>query len=308
MKIYFSDRFREHETGSHPERPKRMDAVSSALREAFGEELKWAEPRLALEDDLLLVHTPEHIRRMRALAEQGGGMADPDTVVSPASYEIAKLACGAQLAAVDSILADETRRTFVAARPPGHHATPDRAMGFCLFSNVAIAARYAQKSERVDKVLIVDWDVHHGNGSQDVFYEDDTVFFLSTHQYPFYPGTGAAHETGRGKGDGFTRNLPFPAETNPKRIVESLSEALEEIVPAFKPNLIIISAGFDGHRDDPLGGWLMEEAHFAQLTRTIVEQADANHAIGIVSCLEGGYDLRALGRSCAAHVLQLAEE
>lgn len=296
--IYFSDECFQHETGAHPEKSERLEAVSNSLRDALGDRIKWLEPRCATEDELALAHTREYIRSVRELAAQGGGMADPDTVVSAGSWNAALRSAGALLNALD----DEQTRAFVATRPPGHHALADTAMGFCLFNNVAIAARYAQQTHGLKNVFIVDWDVHHGNGTQSAFYEDGSVFFLSTHQFPHYPGTGAAEETGDGAGEGFNKNLPFPPETPPGAIVEALSICIDKHIKLFKPDLVLISAGFDGHKNDPLGGWLLEEKHFVSMTQSVLDAAQAAGCKRVFSFLEGGYNLKSLASSCAAHV------
>jgi len=306
--IVYTPRFKEHNTGEHPENAKRMDAATAALRQSPAlQSVRWIEPRAATKEELALVHTEKHIQAMKTLAESGGGHADADTVLSPASFETARLSAGALLAALDGIGGNEFSRAFVLGRPPGHHALPGKAMGFCIFNNISIAAQYARQKLGYQRVLILDWDVHHGNGTQEIFYEDDTVFYISTHQYPHYPGTGAASERGRGRGEGFTRNLPFPAHTDPEKIVEAVTEALREIVPRFKPDLFLISAGFDGHKDDPLGNWLLLESHFIRFTDLVVGYAKQYAGGKIVSCLEGGYNLNMMAASCAAHCQALAE-
>ncbi|MEW6238382.1 MAG: histone deacetylase [Candidatus Omnitrophota bacterium] len=300
--VFFSPKFKDHDTGSHPENGKRMDAIAQRLRQDFAEgELEWREPRLAETEELKLVHTDAHIQHIQSIAAKGGGMADPDTIVSPASYETGRLSAGAGLSAIDAVCSLKSGCAFVASRPPGHHASANRAMGFCLFNNIAIAARYAQQKHGIRKALILDWDVHHGNGTQNTFYEDDEVYYLSTHQHPLYPGTGMTGERGKGKGEGYTRNLPFPPLTEPKRIVEAVSKALEEIAAAFQPGIVLISAGFDGHKDDPLGNWLLQEEHFTALTEIALQFAERCKAQFVVSFLEGGYNLTALAASASAH-------
>lgn len=306
LHIVYTDRYKEHDTGPHPEQPKRMDSITRALKERFEDTIEWIEPRSATEEELLLVHTQSHINNIKNIAQDGGGYADPDTIVSAASFEVAKLSAGAVLDAVDLVVENPQDHVFTCNRPPGHHCLADRAMGFCLFSNVSIAARYAQSKYHLNKVLILDWDVHHGNGTQDIFYEDDSVFYVSTHQYPHYPGTGGTSETGKGKGEGFTENLPFPAHTQPHMIVDAVKDSLERILPAFKPDFMIISAGFDGHRDDPLGGWLLEESHFAELTEVMMKHSETYCGGKIISCLEGGYNLQSLASSTVAHCEVLA--
>jgi acetoin utilization deacetylase AcuC-like enzyme len=227
---------------------------------------------------------------------------DPDTHVSAHSYDVARLATGGVLAAVDAVMAGKARNAFVASRPPGHHALPERAMGFCLLNHVAIATRYVREKYGVQRVLIVDWDVHHGNGTQDVFYTDASVFYFSTHQYPFYPGTGAASETGEGPGRGNTLNVPLPARSGDAEIIGAFREQLLPAAEAFRPEFIFISAGFDAHQQDPLAQLQVTEAGYATLTRIVMDIA-ARFASGrIVSVLEGGYNLEALARSVATHL------
>jgi acetoin utilization deacetylase AcuC-like enzyme len=295
--------FAEHRTGSHPERPARLEAVESALRgdaELSGR-LSFHRAEPAPDAAVLLCHTPEHLRTLAGTAGRWGAL-DPDTVHSPGSWEAARRAAGAAIGLVDRVLDGGAETGFGLVRPPGHHATPDRAMGFCFLNNAAIAARHAQARGR-GRVLIVDWDVHHGNGTQDIFYRDPTVFYYSLHLSPHYPGTGAAEETGEGPGRGTTRNRPLPRGHAAEAYRRLFDADLEEIARSFRPEFAVISAGFDSHRDDPLGGLPLLEEDFGALTRSVLSRLPER---SVISLLEGGYDLRALGGSARSHVRALA--
>src|SRR5271155_4172149 len=292
---------KEHQTGSHhPERPQRFDAALDALD---GLDLVRLEPRLATEDELALCHSRSYIRLVeRGVTSGFHELSTGDTIISPRSLDAATRATGGALNAVDAVMSGQARNAFCIVRPPGHHASAIRGMGFCLFDNIAIAARYAQKKHGVDRVLIADWDVHHGNGTQDIFYSDGSVFFFSTHQHPWYPGTGMADETGEGKGAGRTLNCPLPAGSGRAEILGAFEERLMPAAEQFKPDLVLISAGFDSRIDDPLGNFLLNDADFADLTRVMLEIAD-KHAHGrLVSVLEGGYSLTGLACGVRAHV------
>jgi len=297
-----------HDTGTHPphpERPARIVAVTQAL-EAQGW-LGWdvRESPAATADQVHRVHPPDYTRRIEAFCAAGGGMLDVDTVASPGSWEAALLSAGGAVAACDAVVSGKASSAFVCTRPPGHHAEADQAMGFCLFNNVAVAARYLQDEHRLGRVLIVDWDVHHGNGTQHMFEDDDTVFYFSTHQYPFYPGTGSARETGSGRGAGYTLNYPMLAGSGDEEYVQVFREVLRPEIDRVQPEAILISAGFDAHRSDPLAGMAVTEKGYSAMTAILKEAADKHCGGRIVSLLEGGYDLAALGASVEAHLRAL---
>jgi acetoin utilization deacetylase AcuC-like enzyme len=245
------------------------------------------------------------IVRARELAERGAPGLDADTRISRESFEVARLAAGAAMTAVDAAFVEDGGRAFALVRPPGHHATPDRSMGFCLFNNAAIAARYAQSKYGAEQILIVDWDVHHGNGTQEIFWEDKTVFFFSTHQFPFYPGTGDRDETGAGAGEGYTLNIPLRAQTSARDHRQAFVDALHAIERKFHPDLIIVSAGFDSRRGDLLGGLMLEDADFSEMTKDVLRIADKHSEGRVIGLLEGGYNLNLLGGSVKSHLLSL---
>ena len=301
--------FQKHDTGEgHPETARRYEVVMNALQadKDFYKSLTVIEAEKVSKGIIQAAHTPEHFKRVEGAFENGIQQLDADTVVSMNSFDAAIMAAGGACRAVDAVMTGEADNAFVAARPPGHHATAEHAMGFCLFNNVAVAARYAQnKYKEIERVAVVDWDVHHGNGTQGIFYDDPTVFLFSMHQYPWYPGSGSRGETGFGRGKGFTMNAPVKALTFAdvqKRMFES---AIGDIRANFKPDLIIISAGFDAHRADPLGQLKLEDADFVSMTRTVKDWARETCGGRIVSCLEGGYNLETLGASVKAHVAAL---
>jgi acetoin utilization deacetylase AcuC-like enzyme len=281
----------------HPERADRIRAVEEALtaRDWLGWEVR--EAPAATEEQLLRVHIAEHVERVRTACARSQAL-DLDTPVVPASWDAALHAAGGACALVDALLTREAPTAFAALRPPGHHAEPDRVMGFCLFSNVAIAARHAL-AQGAERVLILDWDVHHGNGTQAAFYDTDEVLFISLHRWPFYPGTGGASENGSGVGEGFTLNLPQAAGSG---AAEWLAAIDEEALPAarnYRPDLILVSAGFDAHRDDPLGGCMLETETFGEMVRRVASVA-SELGVPAGAVLEGGYDLDALAASVVA--------
>ncbi len=298
---------REHLAGrEHPERPERFDAVVAALA-PLAERLLSIEQRVIAEDELLLCHTPEYLETVRRdIAAGHPYLSTGDTDIGPNSWEVAARAAGGVLNAVDAVVTGRARNAFCCVRPPGHHANAGRGMGFCIFNNVALAARYAQSRHGLARVAIVDWDVHHGNGTQDIFYEDPSVFFFSTHQWPLYPGTGRADETGAGAGKGTTLNFPFPAGSGRREILGAIEQSLVPALDAFRPELLLISAGFDSRIGDLLGSFTLTDRDFADLTAAVMALA-GRHAQGrVVSVLEGGYNLSGLASAAAAHSGALA--
>jgi acetoin utilization deacetylase AcuC-like enzyme len=296
---------KQHDTGpGHPEQPARWDA---AIRGLGAYELTDVPKRAASEDELALCHTRKYIGIVWHDVETGmHSLSTGDTDIGSRSYEVALHASGTCLNAVDLVMQGSARNAFCIVRPPGHHASANRGMGFCLFNNIAIAARYAQRRYGVDRVAIADWDVHHGNGTQDIFYSDPSVFFFSTHQSPWYPGTGAASETGEGAGAGTTLNCPLPAGSGREQIMGAFREKFAPRMDDFRPGLILISAGFDSRIDDPLGRFVLTDTDFADLTTVLMELA-GKHAKGrLISVLEGGYNLTGLSRAVYAHAHSLS--
>jgi acetoin utilization deacetylase AcuC-like enzyme len=301
--------FQEHDTGpQHPESPSRYKVVMEALR---GDAELWpqlleTEAKEAPRGDVLACHTPQLYKNVERVVSEGLGYLDGDTTVSMRSLDAALHGTGAACQAIDSVMRGEATNAFVPARPPGHHATAERAMGFCLFNNVAVAARYAQsRYSEIERVAIIDWDVHHGNGTQGIFYDDKSVFFFSMHQYPWYPGTGARGETGIGRGKDSTLNLPLRAQTPAREQKRMFEGAVQEIDRKFKPDFVIISAGFDSHNGDPLGQLLLEDEDFVSMTQVVKQWAQSACKGRLVSCLEGGYNLKTLGETVRAHVAEL---
>ncbi|MFN7949115.1 MAG: histone deacetylase [Blastocatellia bacterium] len=307
--IVFSDHYLQHETGRHPERRERYEVAISSLQSDsdFWQELVRLSPRPVTDEELHRCHQPQMVGLLRRVCEMAPAALDADTFVSRESEAVARLAAGGACLAVDAVMNGEARNAFVACRPPGHHATVAQAMGFCLFNNIAIAARYAQAEyPDIRNVLIVDFDVHHGNGTQDIFYDDPSVFYYSLHQFPWYPGTGAASERGTQAGEGFTLNVPLPARTEAADYLRHFEQGLESILKMFTPDLVLVSAGFDAHISDPLGHLMLNDADYAQMTRRLNEVAGSLCHGRLVSCLEGGYNLRTLGATVQTHVATLA--
>jgi acetoin utilization deacetylase AcuC-like enzyme len=297
--------FVRHETGMHPERPQRLVAIwerldRTGLRARCGR--RACTPLTP--EQVTAIHDPTVVQRARAAAEAGGGHLDVDTVVSSDSYTVALAAAGACTAGVDAVIQGQDRTALCLVRPPGHHATPTQSMGFCLFNNIALAVAHARTAFGVDRVLIVDWDVHHGNGTQDIFWTDQGVMFFSIHRYGhgFYPGTGAADETGSGPGLGYTINAAVRYGTSRPDYRAHFASALERAADRIRPELVLLSAGFDAHERDPIGSLGLETEDFAELSRLVLQVADTHASGRLVSCLEGGYDLQALAESVEAHL------
>lgn len=294
-----------HDGGpGHPEQPARFAAVINGLQASgLSAQMHPLPSRPATIDELAFVHTGQYIDlAMREVSEGRTELSTGDTPINAHSASAARLATGSALAAVDAVFARQVRNAFCVVRPPGHHASADRGMGFCLFNSVAVAARYAQTKHGAERVLIIDWDVHHGNGTQDIFYRDGSVFFFSTHQSPWYPGTGSAAEKGEGPGEGKTINCPLPAGSGSAKIFSAFREQLLPAAKSFRPDLILISAGFDSRVGDPLGQFLLTDADFRTLTDMVTDLAAQQCGGRVVSVLEGGYSLEGLALAAESHV------
>lgn len=295
--LFRSPSFADHDEPSHVENQRRLRAIDAALDRA-GITERNPQPSFAPAsgEQLARVHDPAYIDALRRAARMGGGWIDGDTYVGPRSFDIASLAAGAAIAAVDRSSSGEYPRGFVLARPPGHHARPSVGMGFCLFDTIAVGAAHAL-TQGVDRVAILDWDVHHGNGTQEIFWESNQVFFASIHQWPLYPGTGAASERGAGAGSGYTLNVPLAAGSGNDRYLQVLDDVILPTLRDFEPELVMASAGYDCHRDDPLGSMRVDESGFGSMTGRLRELADEFAGGRLVVVLEGGYDPAALARS-----------
>jgi acetoin utilization deacetylase AcuC-like enzyme len=297
----------EHKTEIfHPESPQRLQAIYSMLESKdFGENLVAVEPRFATLDELLLVHDPRYIDRVLDTAEKPRVRFDPDTVTSPKTYKAAWMAAGGVMEAIRAAFAAEIRNGFALIRPPGHHALKDRAMGFCIFNNVAIGARYALKAHSLERVLIVDWDLHHGNGIQSIFYDDPQVLYFSIHRHPFFPWTGGMEEVGEGAGKGYTVNVPLEQGCSNSEYGNAFRHLLWPIARLYRPQLILVSAGFDIHHGDPLRSMTLTEAGFARMTGLLLQMASELCGGKLVLALEGGYNSEALRDSVAMVLWEL---
>jgi acetoin utilization deacetylase AcuC-like enzyme len=308
LTLFTSPIFADHLTPpGHPERVERFEVMQAVASEFRQKGLVVEEPRPATDAEIGRIHAAEYISLIRETAGRAVAL-DPDTFTSPRTFEAARMAAGAVVSAVDHVLdKGESTRAFALVRPPGHHAEHARAMGFCFFNNIAIAAAHA-RARGLSRVAIVDFDVHHGNGTQWSFYDDATVLFVSSHQYPYYPGTGAAGDIGKGSGTGFTVNLPLSAGATDADYEVAYTRIALPILRQFRPELILVSAGFDAHMDDPLAGMRLTSDYFGRLTRAIVDVADASGQGRLVAVTEGGYDLAGLATSLRASITALTAE
>ncbi len=302
--------FMEHITSDyHPEHPRRLEAIYHTLdRGEAHDQYITITPREATAEDIHRVHTEAYHRLVESTCGCGRGQLDPDTHISSETYRVAKRAAGGLMALVDAVFSGEIHNGIALVRPPGHHAEHDRGMGFCIYNNVAIAARYAQDAKRAGNVLIIDWDLHHGNGTQHTFARDDTVLYFSTHQFPFYPGTGRAEEVGLDKGAGYTINVPLPGGQEDQDYLEIFQSILDPVARRFQPDLILVSAGFDIYQNDPLGSMRVTENGFARMTRFLMTLADRHCQGRLLMTLEGGYDVDGQARSVEAVLRTLSGE
>ncbi|MCC7429652.1 histone deacetylase [bacterium] len=303
----YSDEFLLHNTTMpHPESPKRLKAIVSKLEKSgLLEKLTLIPPKEASEKWIETIHDKDFILSVKTYCEEGIRFVDTDTEICKDSFRIAKLAVGGVLEAIDKVISGEIKNAFCAVRPPGHHAEKDKIMGFCLFNNVAIGAKYLQQKHKIEKIAIVDFDVHHGNGTQNSFYEDETVLYVSTHQVPLYPGTGSADETGDQKGEGFTLNLPLKPESSDFHFLEKFQNYVIPKLEEFKPEFLLLSAGFDAHKSDPLSNLRVSTAGFGKVTKMLKNCAEKVCKGRIVSVLEGGYNLDALAEAVEEHLKEL---
>jgi acetoin utilization deacetylase AcuC-like enzyme len=306
--IVRDERFMNHRPGSfHPESHKRLKVIYDMLNDPdMAGHFHEVPVRRAEREELLLIHSPQYVEMVAATEGKASQSLDPDTSTSAGSYEAALLAAGGLCRAVSMVLKGELDNAFALVRPPGHHAEKSRAMGFCLFNNVAIGARYAQEYHKLKRVLIVDWDVHHGNGTQHSFEEDPSVLYFSTHQYPYYPGSGAFHEAGRGKGEGFTVNVPLSPRHGDGEYVGIFEKIMKPVALEFNPELILVSAGIDIYENDPLGSMFVSKNGFAALTRSVMDVAQKCCDGKVIITLEGGYDLDGLRASVKSMLKELA--
>lgn len=307
--LVYDTRFLDHNDETHPENASRLRSIVSALAESnLLKSVQTLVPREAAEKEISLIHDDDYILTLKKFCARGGGYLDPDTYAYKPSYDVAKLSAGGVLTAVDSVMKKEADVSFALVRPPGHHAESGHAMGFCLFNNAAIAAKYVQKEHGLKKVFIVDWDLHHGNGTQHSFYDDASVLYFSTHQYPYYPGTGNYDETGAGAGEGFTVNVPLPGGCGDNEYVYVFEKILVPLTEQFAPDFILVSCGFDAYEHDPLGGMKITEEGFLKLFRIVQNLSLKLCENRLVLALEGGYHLKGLGSIMTTLVASLVPE
>jgi acetoin utilization deacetylase AcuC-like enzyme len=307
--LVYSPEYLKHVTpGGHPESPRRAEVVIKGLEDSVVlPQLQRIDPKPAPSEAILRCHSADYFQVARKDVLDGKSeLSTGDTNICEATFDVAMLAAGGIIAAVDAVIEKRVQNAFCVVRPPGHHATPSRGMGFCLFNNIAIGARHAQARHKIGKVLIADFDVHHGNGTQDVFYDDGSVLFFDCHQHPWYPGTGDSSETGTGKGLNCTINCPFPAGSGRAQILGAFETKLIDAAQKFKPDLVMLSAGFDSRQGDPLGNFLLSDDDFADLTKVVMHIAREHAENRLVTVLEGGYNLRGLMKASASHVKTLA--
>jgi acetoin utilization deacetylase AcuC-like enzyme len=306
--LVFHPDYLRHDSGhNHPESGERLAFLMEYLgKKGILTRLQSIDPYPASVGDLELVHDPAYVKMVEKICRNGGGMLDPDTRVGEESYKVALLAAGGVMAAVDGVMDRKVKNAFCAIRPPGHHAERDRGMGFCIFNNVAVGSRYVQKRYGLGKIFIVDWDVHHGNGTQNIFWSDPSVFYFSIHQYPHYPGTGSENEIGGGEGEGFTFNMPMCAGSGELEYIEAFENILYPMAVKFAPEFVFISAGFDAHEEDPLAQINLTEAGYKRMTEVVLKLAAECCDGRLVSVLEGGYNLTSLSVSVEKHILALA--
>lgn len=300
--LVYDDIYLEHDTGMHPENALRLQRTIQYLQQSpLWNKLILLKPRRASIEEITNVHSLNYVKSIETVSKNGGGYWDADTYISPRSYEVAMYAAGGVLAAIDRVVEEQNSNAFCLVRPPGHHARPSQAMGFCLFNNIALGARYLQKKYNLNRIVIIDWDLHHGNGTQEIFYQDDSVLFISLHRYPYYPGTGGADEIGSGKGKGFTLNIPLDYLTDSSKYLASFEQVLLT-AESFRPDFILVSAGFDTYKYDPLGGLGLDIEDFYTLTKKTKSLAEKVCHNRLISVLEGGYSLNGMPRCIEAHL------
>ncbi len=308
MALYYSHpSSHRHDTGAHPENAGRLVAIEAALDRAGWPGVERREAPAATREQILRVHSEAHLAAIESFCGEGGGMIDADTIACPESFDAARHAAGGAAAAAEALLSTDARAAFCGLRPPGHHAVRDQAMGFCLFNNAAVAATHAIEACGAERVLVLDWDVHHGNGTEAIFAASPEVLYASIHQWPLYPGTGAAEYTGEGPGEGYTVNLPVPAGTGSDEFLALVEHVVVPIARAYEPGLILISAGYDAHRDDPLASCAVATETYGEMTAAIRDVA-AELDVGVLVCLEGGYSPPALAESVVATLAALDDQ